>query len=49
MSERMMLCESEEEMYQTLRKFKEEFNAEYGRLSRADRSKNGLRWRDGEE
>jgi len=49
MAERMMLCESEEQMYRTLQKFKDEFNAEYGRLSRANRNKNGLRWRDGEE
>lgn len=49
MSERMRLCESEEQMYRTLQKFKEEFNTEYGRLSRADRNKKGLRWRDGEE
>ena len=47
MAERMRLCESEEQMYQTLRKFKEQFfNSEYGRLSRAKRMKRGFRWRD---
>jgi hypothetical protein len=47
MAERMAHCESEEQMYQTLRKFKEQFfNSEYGRLSRAKRMKRGFRWRD---
>ena len=45
MAEKMRLCESEEQMYQTLRKFKEQFfNSEYGRLSRAKRMKRGFRW-----
>jgi len=49
MAERMVLCESEEQMYQTLRKFKEQFfNSEYGRLSRAKRMKRGFRWKDAE-
>jgi hypothetical protein len=50
MAERMSLCESEEQMYRQLRRFKEEdFMPEYGRLSRAKRRRKGFRWRDGEE
>jgi hypothetical protein len=50
MAERMSLCESEEQMYRQLRRFKEEdFMQEYGRLSRAKRRRKGFRWRDGEE
>ena len=45
MAERMRLCESEEQMYRQLQKFKEEFNTEYGRLSRTQRSKTGFRWK----
>lgn len=45
MAERMSLCESEEQMYRQLRRFKEEdFMTEYGKLSRAIRLKNGFRW-----
>lgn len=45
MAERMMLCESEEQMYRQLRRFKEDdFMPEYGRLSRAKRRKKGFRW-----
>ena len=44
MAERMMLCESEEQMYKQLQRFKEEFNTEYGRLSRAQRNRVGFRW-----
>lgn len=44
MAERMMLCTSEEQMYRQLQRFKEEFNTEYGRLSRAQRSRVGFRW-----
>lgn len=42
MAERMRKCESEEQMYRQLRKFKEEFNSEYGKLSRAKRNKKGF-------
>jgi len=45
MAERMRFCESEEQMYRQLQKFKEEFNTEYGRLSRTQRSKTGFRWK----
>lgn len=46
MAERMSLCESEEQMYRQLRRFKEEdFMTEYGKLSRAIRLKNGFRWK----
>jgi hypothetical protein len=46
MAERMSLCESEEQMYRQLRRFKEEdFMPEYGKLSRAIRLKNGFRWK----
>lgn len=43
MAERMRLCMNEEQMYRQLKKFKEEFNSEYGKLSRAERSKKGFR------
>jgi len=50
MAVRMLLCESEEQMYKQLRRFKEEdFMPEYGRLSRAKRRTKGFRWRDGQE
>lgn len=42
MSERMRLCESEEQMYQQLKRFKEEFNSEYGELSRLKRDRRGF-------
>ena len=45
MAERMMLCESEEQMYKQLQRFKDEFNTEYGRLSRTQRSRTGFRWK----
>ena len=45
MAERMRKYESEEQMYRQLQKFKEEFNTEYGRLSRTQRSKTGFRWK----
>ena len=45
MAERMRLCESEEQMYRQLQKFKDEFNTEYGRLGRTQRSKTGFRWK----
>lgn len=44
MSERMRLCTNEEQMYQQLKKFKEEFNSEYGKLSRAKRRKKGFNY-----
>lgn len=48
MAEKMRLCESEEQMYKTLRRFKEDiFTSEYGRLSRTKRRKKGCRWKDG--
>ena len=43
MAERMMLCESEEQMFRQLQRFKEEFNTEYGKLSRTERIKCGFR------
>lgn len=43
MAERMARCKSEEQMYQQLRNFKEMFNSEYGKLSRAKRNKDGFR------
>ena len=47
MANRMSYCESEEQMYKVLRRFKEEdFMSEYGRLSREKRRKHGFRWRD---
>jgi len=50
MAERMMYCASEEQMYKTLRMFKEDiFTPEYGRLSRTKRRKRGCRWKDGFE
>ena len=49
MAEKLSYCTSEEQMYQTLRNFKEDFIDEYGRLSRTKRRKKGLRWKDGFE
>ena len=50
MAERMTLCESEEQMYRQIRRFKEnDFMPEYGRLSRAKRRKKGFRWQEGEQ
>lgn len=44
MAQRMMYCESEEQMYEVLRNFKEDiFMPEYGRLSRTKRMKKGFR------
>ena len=44
MAYRMSHCESEEQMYLALRKFKEEvFMPEYGKLSRAKRMTKGFR------
>ena len=36
-------CTSEEQMYRILKDFKDEFNNEYGKLSRAKRLINGFR------
>lgn len=41
MAHKVRACASEEQMYQQLKKFKEEFNSEYGKLSRKKRSKDG--------
>lgn len=50
MAERMTLCESEEQMYCQIRRFKDEdFMPEYGRLSRAKRMKKGFRWHEQDE
>ena len=43
MAERMRLCESEEQMYQQLKKFKDQFNSDFGNLSRAKRLRRGFR------
>ena len=43
MAERMRLCKSEEQMYQQLKKFKDQFNSDFGKLSRANRLKIGFR------
>ena len=37
------LCTSEEQLYRQLREFKDEFNSEYGKLSRSKRLTNGFR------
>lgn len=47
-SEQLIYCNSEEDLYRKLKKFKEEFNSAYGKLSRRDRSKIGFRYKDGE-
>lgn len=48
MSQKMIYCTSEEQLYRMLKKFKEEiFMPEYGRLSRTKRRKKGCRWKDG--
>ena len=47
-SEQLRHCDSEEDIYRKLKKFKEEFNSAYGRLSRSKRRKNGFRYKDGE-
>lgn len=43
MSLKMKNCTSEEDMYLRLKSFKDEFNSEYGSLSRMKRLKNGFR------
>lgn len=42
-SEQLRYCQSEEDIYIKLRKFKEEFNSAYGVLSRKDRDKKGFK------
>lgn len=44
----LMYCDSEEELYRKLKKFKEEFNSSYGKLSRRERRKNGFRYAESE-
>lgn len=46
MAERMRLCSSEEHMYQQLKTFKEEFNSDYGKLSRRKRNKKGFKYEE---
>lgn len=46
MAERTRKCTSEEQMYQQLKKFKDDFSSEYGKLSRAKRKKSGFRYED---
>lgn len=43
MAERMRLCTSEEQMYQQLNKFKNQFNSDFRKLSRANRLRRGFR------
>lgn len=43
MSQKLALCTSEEQMYKILQDFKDDFNTEYGKLSRAKRLKDGFR------
>lgn len=43
-SEQLTYCDSEEDLYRKLKKFKEEFNSTYGKLSRRERLKNGFRF-----
>ena len=43
MALKVCLCTSEEQLYRQLREFKNEFNSEYGKLSRAKRLANGFR------
>ena len=47
-SEQLRYCDSEEDIYKKLKKFKEEFNSAYGKLSRRKRRKDGLRYMEGE-
>lgn len=43
-SEQLSYCSSEEDLYQKIRKFKDEFNTDYGKLSRKNRRKIGFRY-----
>lgn len=47
-SEQLRYCNSEEDIYRKLKKFKEEFNSDYGKLSRRKRRKDGFRYMEGE-
>ena len=47
-SEQLTYCDSEEDLYRKLRKFKEEFNSAYGKLSRKERRKRGFRYTEGD-
>lgn len=46
-SRELKCCESEEDLYIMLKKFKEEFNSSYGKLSRRKRRKDGFRYKEG--
>ena len=48
MSLKIVESTSEEQMYRILRAFKDEFNSEYGKISRSKRLTNGFRENDGE-
>ena len=43
MANKIACCQSEEQMYRLLHSFKDEFNEEYGKLSRAKRMTDGFR------
>ena len=47
-SEQIACCSSEEDLYIKLKKFKEEFNSAYGKLSRKERRKTGFRYMEDE-
>lgn len=47
-SEQLSYCDSEEDLYRKLKKFKEEFGSAYGKLSRKERRKCGFRYVEGE-
>ena len=47
-SEQLSYCTSEEDIYRKLKKFKEEFNSAYGKLSRRKRRKDGFRYMESE-
>ena len=48
-SEQFTYCDSEEDLYRKLKKFKEEFNSAYGKLSRKERRKSGFRYIEGDD
>lgn len=48
-SEQLRNCDSEEDLYRKLKKFKDDFSSSYGKLSRRKRRKNGFRYAEGEE
>ena len=45
-SEQIVNCDSEEDLYRKLRRFKEDFNPAYGRLSRIQRMRSGFRYKE---